>query len=394
MPAAPPVTKPASGTVAEDGVRPEATRNPLRGAARDVTPPRVRHKTRTTILCVCALLIAAEGAVRWRAWYRHGTAGPVADLFERDPVLGRRPRPGSSLSGKDRTLTVNRWGFRGGEIPKVKPDGLVRIAAVGGSTTFGVEASSDEAVWVAKTAALLTERAGAAEYDAINAGVPGYLLTSSIQHLEENVLEFDPDIVILYSVAVDLAAHARRQFPPHRSSARAETGLTALAYENSLLLNLIRVNTTTLRTTQLHQRRHDRLDRRGIDEYAGRLEKLIALCRKHDIDLVLCTCARAFGDEEAPSSQYDLAQSALAYNPTLSLAGLNDAYDRYNGTVRRMAETHGLPLVDLDLLLPKRGAYFADAIHFNDAGHGLAAQLIADLIAQRTDQPRLARGTD
>lgn len=355
---------------------------------------RAPRKTRATIIWACVLLLMAEGAVRLRAWYRHGTAGPVADLFEPDPLLGRRPRPGSSLNGTDRALTVNRWGFRGKEIPRIKPPGVTRIAAIGGSTTFGIEASSDEAVWVARTTALLNDGAGSVEFDAINAGVPGYLLATSIRHLEEGVLAFDPDIVILYSVAVDLAAHARRQFPPHRSSARAETGLAALVYENSLLLNLIRVNTTSMRMTQTHQRRYDRLDQRGIDEYEQRLETLVALCRRHDIDLVLCTCARAFGDRSAPTSQYELAQSALAYNPTLSLAGLNDAYERYNEVVRRVASAHDLPLVDLDRLIPKRAAYFADAIHFNDAGHALVAQRIAEVIARSVKTPQLARGTD
>ena len=113
------------------------------------------NKTISTALWVCAMLVAAEGAVRLRAWYRHGSDGPVAAIYETDELLGRRPRPGASMKGYARNLTINRWGFRGRDFPKTKPPGVTRIAAVGDSTTFGMEASSDETVWVARMTDLL-----------------------------------------------------------------------------------------------------------------------------------------------------------------------------------------------------------------------------------------------
>ena len=201
--------------------------------ARCGTPAaRPRRKTRATMLWVCAMLLAAEGAVRARAWYRHGTAGPVADIYEPDDLLGRRLRSGAAVHGRNRNLSINRWGFRGRDIPKEKPANTLRIAALGGSTTFGLEAGSDEAVWVARLAEILEERVGAGRYDSINAGVPGYSLEACTLQLTQRVLPLNPDIVIVYSLAVDLGAHARRQFAHTRAQPSRESSLSAFAYEH------------------------------------------------------------------------------------------------------------------------------------------------------------------
>ena len=42
------------------------------------------------------------------------------------------------------TININSYGFRGPEIIQEKPDDLYRIFMVGGSTTFGAGATSDE----------------------------------------------------------------------------------------------------------------------------------------------------------------------------------------------------------------------------------------------------------
>ncbi len=375
------------------------------GARAGVAVRAPRNKTRATVLWVCVMLIAAEGTLRLRAWYRHGSNSPVAGIYEADGLLGRRPRPGAVLRGRQRNLNINRWGFRGREIAKEKPAGTTRIAAIGDSTTFGMEASSDDKVWVARMVELLSKSSGGRSpervkdrshatgvtYDAINAGVPGYSLATCAVQLRERVIPFDPDIVIVYAMAGDLLGHTKRQFPPAAAQAAARSGLTAFAYEHSLLLNLIRLNTTAFRSKQIPEQRHDRLDERGVIQYVERLERIADICRQHDLELVLCTCPRAFGDETAPTDQYTLAQTAMAHNSSLSLAGLNDAFTRYNDAIRRTAHKHGVILVDLDALVPKRRAYFADAVHFNDAGHELAAEAMARAISKNRGPGTLAQ---
>jgi lysophospholipase L1-like esterase len=262
------------------------------------------------------------------------------------------------------------------EIPKEKPAGLIRVAAVGDSATFGMEASSDEHVWGARMVAVLNDAGGGRRFDFLNGAVPGYTLEASTAQLTEHIAPFNPDVVIVYQVGTDISAHARRQFAADAGSTKPRS-VTKFMQETSLLFNLIRVNAAALSSKLMPQRRHDRLDERGVREYAKRLARVVGIGKEHNWRVVLCTCPRAFGDRTAPTDEYALAASALAHNPALSLTGLNDAFDRYNEAVRRVANETGVTLVDLDQIVPRRRAYFVDALHLNDLGHQLVGEAIA-----------------
>ena len=185
---------------------------------------------------------------------------------------------------------------------------------------------------------------------------------------------------MIYQVGTDLAAHARRQFSPPSNKADTNQLLGRFAQRNSLLVNLVRVNTIACRSRRVPESRHDRLDQRGIEEYRQRLIHLLDLCAERDWRVILCTCPRSFGDPAAPTDQHTLAASALANTPTLSLEGLNDAYKRYNREIRNVARKRAITLADLDAIVPRRVDYFADAVHLSDAGHELVGRAVAEAI--------------
>jgi len=330
---------------------------------------------------MAALLLTLEGAVRVRAWYRHGSADPVARIYQADERLGRRLAPGAALAGAERRLSINQWGFRGAEVTRAKPAGTIRLAALGDSTTFGMEASSDEAVWVQQAVAHLNRADDQRSYDAINAAVPGYTIAQSYHQLAEHIAPFAPDVVVVYQVGTNIAAHGRRQFGADVGQP-ARRSLRRLAEESSLLLNLIRLNTAAWRARYVAPPRPRRLDDEGVLQYAAAVQRLVEYCRAQGWPVLLCTCPRAFGDPTAPTNQYTLAASALANVPWLPLEGLNDAYDRYNDALRRLGGQPGVTLVDLDRAVPKRGDYFADALHLNDAGHAVVGEAVARAVRE------------
>lgn len=351
-----------------------------------------RTKTAWTMIWVVVLSAGMEIGLRLRAWHRYGSASPVAGIYEGDETHGRRLKPGARLTGKERRLSINDWGFRGAQIPKAKPANTVRIAALGDSTTFGMEASSDDAVWVAQTVRSLNDgAAGGARFDAINAAVPGYTLDYSIHQMQAEVAEFSPDIVVLLQTSTDIAAHSRRQWPS-RPANSSTTGIGRWVHRHSLLLNLVRVNAATFSGALLGRNTARRLDEAGLTAYRRRLHRLIDTCEASGSRVILCTCPRSFGDRRAPTSQAVLATSALANNTALSLAGLNDAYDRYNDAIRSVARQRGVALVDLATLVPQRCDYFIDAVHLNDRGHQLVAHAVADTVAREIGRHVAADG--
>ncbi len=352
---------------------------------------RSRAKTASTIAWAIAMLLGTESALRVRAWYRHGSQSPVADIYEASDSLSRRLRPGAILEGHERQLSINRLGFRGPEIPVPKPDGTIRIAALGDSTTFGMEAGNDASVWVERMVAELNASSTGLHFDAINGGVPGFTIADSIRLFDQRIAKLGPDVVVVDQAATDIAAHARRQFGDSARTAAPAASLARFFQEHSLLINLLRQNTVALAARLIPQRRHDRLDSGGMEKFSARLAELLDSCRRNGLTVILCTAPRSFGDSSAASDQFALAASALAHNPALSLAGLNDAFDRYNDAIRRFARSNGVPVVDLDDLVPKRADYFVDAVHLNDAGHALVGKLVAERIRTALADLKIAR---
>lgn len=346
----------------------------------------IPKSVRAAIWTVIVLLIAESG-LRLRAWHRHGGGSPVADIYQLDAEGRRELKAGAAMTGSQRSVRINQHGFRGAEIELPKPPDVTRIVALGDSTTFGMEAGDDDAIWVSRLVAELAGRSGS-RFDSINAAIPGNRLEDSFRLLKERIAPLQPDIVIVSQVATDIAAHARRQHGSAASVTHSATPLSALLQESSLLVNLVRVNAAAITSRWLPGGRYDSLDPASVDRYRDQLREIVAHCRTRNWQVVLCTAPRSFGDRP---DQYALAASSLANNPALSLRGLNAAFDAYNDAIRRVARETNTPLIDLDRDIPRGAEYFVDAIHFSDAGHRLVGRIAASALQPLIEMQAVAR---
>ena len=107
-------------------------------------------------------------------------------------------------------IEINSLGFRGPEIAVPKPAGVLRIAFLGASTTFCAEVCSDRAAWPHLVIENLKTVSPGQSFDYINAGVPGYLASTSMQNLVHRVAPLEPDIIVIYHATNDLAAETRK----------------------------------------------------------------------------------------------------------------------------------------------------------------------------------------
>jgi hypothetical protein len=99
------------------------------------------------------------------------------------------------------SVHINAVGARGPEIAHAKAPGVIRILAVGGSSTFGTVVE-DKDTWPAQLQAVLnaglpgTTNEGA-RYEVLNYGLPGYS-TGQAAHLARSTLDLlTPDLVIV-----------------------------------------------------------------------------------------------------------------------------------------------------------------------------------------------------
>lgn len=101
------------------------------------------------------------------------------------------PQPG----GPDRRVVahVNEHGFRGPVVPIAHRPGVVRIAALGDSHTFGHGVADDE-TWPAVLERTLD--GAATPVEVMNCGVNGYDADQVFALLEKRVLDWNPDLVV------------------------------------------------------------------------------------------------------------------------------------------------------------------------------------------------------
>jgi lysophospholipase L1-like esterase len=120
----------------------------------------------------------------------------------------------------------NRLGYRGPDIQIPKPDGIFRIVALGGSTTYGFFLDSTE-TYPAQLQQVLRDDYGYTNVEVINAGVPFYSTWDSLVNLAFRVLELQPDLVIVYHAINDV--YARNVEPDCYSGMNPMRGLSPIA---------------------------------------------------------------------------------------------------------------------------------------------------------------------
>jgi lysophospholipase L1-like esterase len=93
-------------------------------------------------------------------------------------------------------IALNDDGFRSPPIRKDKGPGVLRIACIGDSWTFGMNVNQD-ATYPGRLEALLKQQRPAASLEVMNFGVLGYSSFQGLQLLKSRVLDWHPDVLVI-----------------------------------------------------------------------------------------------------------------------------------------------------------------------------------------------------
>jgi len=132
------------------------------------------------------------------------------EMYIDHPYLIKVPRPNfSRLNIPHRnfnptSFNFNSLGYRGKEFNLTKGKNIIRIVALGGSTTWGDGATNDSTTYPAILEEILNDKFETLTIEVINAGVPGYNSAESFINLVFRASKIEPDIVLVYHTHNDL----------------------------------------------------------------------------------------------------------------------------------------------------------------------------------------------
>jgi lysophospholipase L1-like esterase len=327
-------------------------------------------------LAVLIGILLLEGAVRTRAFLKHGSARVTVFSLAEDPATGLQiPEPGSVVG----EIVVNSAGFRSPEIPLARPPRTLRLAFVGASTTFCAEVSSNADTWPALVLDELRATCPDTDFDYLNAGVPGYTTKQSLLNLRARVLPYDPDVVVAYEGTNDLV-HESRRIAVERGLIDADDGAPGWLGEHWMTLNLVAKN---LRYRKLQRA----LERSGggvqlppgaiYGPFAESLGALLDCARDSGALTAVATFSTQLRAGQQGEERVQAASSAKYYMPYLDAEGILAGYAEINAAIRAVAaERPDVLLIEGEDSIPPDDEHFVDTIHFRDAGSAAQAKRV------------------
>jgi len=302
-----------------------------------------------------------------------------------DDELGRHNRPNAQFE----KWKINKYGFRGPEITPSKEKGVIRIAFMGASETFGLYESPNMEYPAQIRSKLNYLYPG--EYEVINVSCAGMTLPKAIEYYKDWISKFSPDFVFYYpspAVYLDVNAPHNKLNPETPNKKRGTFKLRIVGKLKNVGKELVPSRVQTYIKMKVIDNIVGKYpsgwawespppDR--VDLLRTHLLQLISTIRSQDCEIVLMTHANRFSIPHNPNDTAQL-MSWRKFYPRASGECLISMDNAANEIIRKIGIEVKVPVVDIDKGIPKDANNFADFVHFTDAGARKVASIITSFI--------------
>lgn len=280
---------------------------------------------------------------------------------------------------RDNLTHHNSHGLRGPEIAMPKPEGLVRVACMGESTTYCVGISDDRLTYPARLEHHLVARYPGRRIEVCNAGVGGYTSAENLLHFIFRVQPLQPDLVILYFTHNDV--HPRR-LPTlsrdYREYSKVWSEPRLLAVARAALRSETSIGSKVRRLNEYRGRMPSvNVTRNGPGHFADNVRGLAILARGWGIRLLVVLPPYRNLDGRADPTVENPVSRAVHEHRTIATTIATE----HGGYVHDLARD--LPPSPYSRQTPYGGEFYLDAVHFNERGAERMAEVLADVIAAR-----------
>lgn len=353
----------------------------------------MRKKIIFTVSILFIAFIAVEAILR--VWlFQFASPGIFSRLvfYEETPSYQRKYSPHPYLNygltpgyrSRFSNNKHNSLGYRGDEISALKTEGVFRIVAIGGSTTYTAMVEDYRSAYPFLLQEILREKYGYRDVEVINAGVGGYSTHENLINLAFRVLDLDPDMVIIHEGINDVHSRLvlpssyrgdnsgrRKQWTPFKPNLLQQSILFRMLNvwfkwwpENYRLESFVDAPTAAPGALGPDKRTGgdpmEILDENPPVYFARNLRNMLAIARENDMGVVLTTNAYCpeVGDYAAT-------------------AHYRKGFEQHNDIVRQIAAQNNVPLFDFAKQMPRDREYWHDGRHVNAVGSELKAGLFA-----------------
>jgi lysophospholipase L1-like esterase len=289
-------------------------------------------------------------------------------------------------------LQRNSLGFRGPE-PPADFSRYLTIVTVGGSTTECFDLAEDK-TWPHDLAVNLQRHFNDLWLN--NAGLSGNSTFGHSILMKDYLVQLKPKVVIFLVGINDLGIRGERDFDQrihgvnfrslerflasaavHSELATAALNLYRYYFPKSVMINNQRdpqeIDFDKLPHFQVSAAARAALLKDHQDHYLrpykARLEKLLAMCREHNILPVLVTQPVLYGEG------VDLSHRFVAKDMDGVTAW--QVLELYNGVTREVGREQGVLVIDAAREMPKNSASYYDLMHYTNAGAARMADIVA-----------------
>jgi lysophospholipase L1-like esterase len=355
------------------------------------------------LIMTLVTLAFCEVALRAAQYYFSGTSpttllpGYRESRFQLSPFLVFGPRINWQIPGKPNpdTAYFNGQGFRTRELVGAKPAGEFRIIALGGSTTEEVwtEDGLHWPLWAERE--IRKSDPGVRVY---NSGMSAYTTAHSLIRLAFDVLDYEPDVVLVMHNINDLtvnyrAAIAGLPVDGHYRVPFAQKAFTNDMDQGDIVLSRLWHSASLRlagRSDIVVPPQYDIST--GLRYFKRNLVSLHALAQSSGSRLVLLTMPVCDSEVVYRKVEHD---GRLGLSPPLpqDFERFNRDFAAYNEAIREVGAARGVTVIDMNRLLGGSQEWFADIVHYNAAGSKRFGELLATQLSPLIREPIVSRTT-
>ena len=309
------------------------------------------------------------------------------DFYQLPGTYIYAPHPVLSVTLRDRYL------FHGKTYSPMPEKGVIRIMALGGSTTYGHRVG--DKAYPNELQRLLN--ASGIKAEVINGGIPAHGVEQILIHFISHLTEFNPDFLFLHignlvgkgnynQNEVDVGSDWRHHFWTYTLPERKFRFWSRFSWVTKMFAD------ESPKSSSYGGLEVDSDTYWGIEKNAelfrNKLEYLILIAKMHNITPILSLIPTMHGASEEEKKKLGL--------PVMSIENQADVLQRRtltNNVISTVAKKHGVLVVETDAIKDD-SRYFIDEQHQSVLGHRKQAKLIFDALKTNYPSKVFAKGKE